>query len=175
MSKIIAFSGTHGTSKTSKAYEYATQCKVVGKNVCVLDEVARECPLPINKGASEMSQYWIIASQIKRELDLSLRYPLVVTDRTIMDTAAYARVLGGFNRGELHFIGNYVKGYHKIYLLDPDIFDFQVDDGVRDLDRKFRMDVHIELVGLYQDYGITYDLIDSPEIFEEIKSGVDKL
>ena len=122
-----------------------------------------------------MSQYWIIASQIRKEINLSLRYPIVITDRTIMDTAAYARVLGEFKSGELHFIGNYVKMYHKIYLLDPWEFDFQVADGIRDMDRKFRMDVHTELVGLYQDYGILYEMVDSLETFEKIKNEVDKL
>lgn len=158
MKKIIAFSGTHGTSKSTKAYQLASILKLKGSNVIVIDELARECPLPINKGATELTQYWILTAQMKREIELLDKYEYIISDRSIIDTLAYSATLGitNFDFGNT-VMGNYVKKYYKdIFLLDPTGFNYQINDGVRDMNPEFRMEVHQNMVKLYESFGIEY-------------------
>lgn len=156
---LIAFSGTHGTGKSFRAYNFAIDLKLMGYNVVVLDELARECPLKINKEAGILTQYWILASQMKKEIKLMDRYDYIISDRSVFDTIAYAVTLGLIDFSNDSLISNYVRdNYFKIFVLDPDAFDYQVDDGVRDMDVGFRYTVHTNLLKIYDQYGIDYYL-----------------
>lgn len=146
-SKCIAFSGTHGTGKSTQAYALATQLKLAGKNVILLDELARECPLAINKEASSDSHWWILCAQIKRELELKNKYEYIICDRTVIDTLAYARVLGMYIGEEL-FITYAKNAYDKILYLDHNAYNYQIDDGIRDMDAIFREEVAEALMNL---------------------------
>lgn len=54
----IAVSGTHGTGKTLKMFELAKDYKLKypNKEVTVITEIARKCPLPINEDAPLKAQ-----------------------------------------------------------------------------------------------------------------------
>lgn len=164
MSEIIAFSGTHGTGKTTQTYLLAAKMKLDGKNVCTLDEVARECPYGINQKASWAAEEWILSTQINKELYLTKIYPNVITDRTVIDTLAYGLVLGLFNDNEKPFFARYAQNYSQIFLLDPVVFDYQKDDGIRDLDKDFRLSIHNKLVNLYLELGIKFIYVDDPNM-----------
>lgn len=169
MKNIIAISGTHGTSKSCTAYNLASKLKISGVNVAVIDELARECPLKINKDAGELTQYWILASQMKREIELIGRYDYIITDRSIIDTLAYGITLGVISMYSDNFISNYVKSYYKkIFVLDPLIFNYHISDGIRDMDSEFRYNVHVNLVELYLKLGIDFELIVDKNKFDNI-------
>ena len=168
MNKIIAFSGTHGTGKSTCAYSLAANYKLSGKSVVVLDELARECPLKINKEADDLTQYWILSSQIKKEIKLMGRYDYVICDRAIVDTIAYGITLGVLHSGLVYSYLPYILKYYKdIYLLDPYIFNYQKDDGIRDMDKEFRLQVHHNLMVLYDTYSIPHTLINSQEKLDD--------
>lgn len=168
--KLIAFSGTHGTGKTTQAYALAAKLKKLGKSVVVLDELARECPLPINKEATDATQYWILAAQIKRELKLMSKYSTVITDRCIFDTIAYGTVLGLLSSSLAKAYEPYVNQYYsRIFVLNPEAFSFQKDDGVRDMDVSFRNNIHDCLIRTYNDCGVDFTMINSQEQLNEIK------
>jgi predicted ATPase len=136
----------------------ASKLKLTGHNVIVIDELARECPLPINKDASELTQYWILTAQMKREIETFCKYDFIISDRSVIDTLAYSVTLGitSFDFGN-KVMGNYVKKYYKdIFLLDPIGFNYHTPDGVRDMDNTFRMEVHDNLKKLYDNFGINY-------------------
>lgn len=157
---IIAFSGTHGTSKSTNAYRLAANLKLNGYNVAVIDELARECPLAINKSAGLLTQFWIFAAQMKREIELMDKYDYIISDRSLFDTFAYAVTLRLLNIDDA-LISNYINNtYAHIFVLDPVGFNFHVPDGIRDMDVQFRDDVHDNLVCLYNHYNINYTYID---------------
>ena len=154
---LIAISGTHGCGKSYAAYKLTTDMRKNGYNVVVIDELARECPLSINQAASELTQYWILAAQIEREIALMSKYQYIITDRSVFDTLAYAVTLNLMNSNLFEFVANYVKNNYKyIFLLDPIGFNYHISDGIRDMDPKFRMDVHKNLVMLYEKFDISY-------------------
>ncbi|MFW5957777.1 MAG: AAA family ATPase [Desulfosalsimonas sp.] len=94
--RIIAFTGTHGTGKTTAVYrEAARLCmKHPGRRIGVVLETASQCPFPINKQGSKLSQQWIFHTHISRELDALQHYDTIVSDRTCVDAIAYTWVLG---------------------------------------------------------------------------------
>jgi nicotinamide riboside kinase len=169
MTKYVALSGTHGTGKSTLAYKLAALLKVKGFSTILVDEMARECPLPINMQATTATQLWILAAQMKRELELLGRYDYVICDRTLVDTLAYATVLGQWVPVESYL--DYVKHtYDSIYLLDHTSFNYQIDDGVRHMDPRFRKDVAYTLIDLYNDGPVSYNLIFSEsELFEDFE------
>ena len=167
---IIALSGTHGTGKTTLAYELCSKLKKKGIGSVVLDERARECPFPINKDGTEETQTWLIVSQIQRELELSLSYDTVVVDRSIVDPIAYGNLtLGsGIYYKFLSYCKSHIERYYSmIYVLNPKKFNYMQDDGVRDMDMSFRCAAHTELVKLYDQIGVEYKVIyEREDVFE---------
>jgi thymidylate kinase len=173
MKNIIAFSGTHGTGKSSAAYKFTADLKLNTFNVIVIDEFARECPLPINKCANQDTQYWLICSQIKRELEVANKYDYIISDRSIFDSLAYGLVLNILDESLAYFIANYLNlKYKHILLLDPSSFNYSTNDGTRDLDPLFRLKVHERLLYLYNKYNIKYELILN---HNQIKSYLNKI
>jgi nicotinamide riboside kinase len=166
MKKIISISGTHGTGKSSLVYEIAYRLKVMGSNVVVLNELARECPFGINADSGDNTQIWLICKQICAELELMDKYDIVVTDRGIIDSYCYGLCLNRY--GLSKFLGDYIKShiekyYKNLYLLDKDSFDFHIDDGVRDMDTGFRDAVHNEMLSTMNGLGLNYSLVFNKE------------
>jgi signal recognition particle GTPase len=53
----IAFSGSHGTGKTTSVYKECLNYKRnQNKDVAIITEIARQCFLPINQNAPIVSQ-----------------------------------------------------------------------------------------------------------------------
>jgi thymidylate kinase len=85
----IAFIGTHGVGKTTLCYDLAAALKRLDIAVDLVKEVARSCPLPINRETTEVAQRWILHAQIAREIELGAAYEAIVCDRAVLDNYAY--------------------------------------------------------------------------------------
>lgn len=96
MTTKIAYSGAHGTGKTSCVYSESFNQKSANptKSVCAMNEVARDCPFQINLNSTYLSQLWIFTNQIVREIELANRYDIIICDRTVVDCIAYSKVFG---------------------------------------------------------------------------------
>jgi predicted ATPase len=94
--RIIAFTGTHGTGKTTAVYDLAANlCKDrPGKRIGIVAENASLCPFPYNKEATPAAQQWIFATHISRELSALQHYDIVVADRSCVDPIAYTWAMG---------------------------------------------------------------------------------
>ena len=172
MKKIIAFSSTHGTGKSSLAYMLAAKMKLSGHNVIVLDELARRCPFPINQNPDERTQIWLITKQIAEELELIDKVDYLIVDRGIMDSLCYDKVVSKSVDSAVmcdslfSYLLQHIEKYYKIiYVPHKDSFNYQMDDGVRDLDIKFRDDVYHTMTTLYNRFSdvIPYKIIHKPE------------
>lgn len=173
MSKnLISFSGSHGCGKTTSAYSLCTKLKMAGKNVLVLDEFARTCPFEINQNSGTKTQRWLITKQMCSELELIDKFEYVITDRTVMDPYAYAITLGqDWIECYMPAIENHIKTYcYKIYIPEPTAFNYQIDDGTRDLDPEFRAKVFENILTSYNKCGIDYTIIsDLSDVYHDLE------
>lgn len=174
MKKIIAISGTHGTGKSDLAYNLCIFLKRKGKSVIVLDELIRESPFKINQEASDSTQSWTICKQIVRELELMEKYDYIITDRSVLDAYCYGKALdqeGTWNTCVYLdvFLKEHIhKYYKKLYLLDMDSFNFNIEDGVRDTDDAFRTAVFSNLQDTFYELGVRHTLIKNvQEIYSD--------
>ena len=81
----IAFIGTHGVGKTTLCFELAALLKKRDKTVEMVREVARFCPLPINRDTTVAAQSWILHTEIAEELVAEHKPELLFCDRSVPD------------------------------------------------------------------------------------------
>jgi len=159
---IIAYSGAHGTGKTTSVYELACALKKSQKTeVGIILETARTCPYPIcsknNPQPTRQAQLWIFSAQMQAEMNASRRYGLVVSDRTIIDCIAYTAAAGMY---DLAFAmkamaENYAKSaYKEVRFRNILDHDYLADDGTRDMTGSIRSEVEMALLSLYSELGI---------------------
>jgi predicted ATPase len=161
--RIYAFTGTHGTGKTTAVYELAAWLKRTrpGQEVGIVSEVARLCPYPICGRAAgarvdDAAQRWIFAAQVRAELDALANYHWVVSDRTVCDCIAYTRAGGleSLARAMMMMAAGHVRVYQEVYMLRCADIGPAADDGVRSTDEAFRQRVEDELITIYHQIGV---------------------
>jgi nicotinamide riboside kinase len=137
----IAFIGSHGIRKTTAALAFATVIQRAGRSVEFAREVVRDNPLGINESATGEAQLWVLASQIRRELELAPKAECLVTDRGVMDNFAYyLRACSGEDRFSVEpLVRAWSATYDLVVRLTPDIRIRA--DGVRSTDGRFRDEV----------------------------------
>lgn len=165
MKQFIGISGAHGTGKTQAALCRAQAIKgeFPELRVGVLMEIAAECPLPINRDASEDAQLWIFTAQIARELEMMNHYDLIVCDRTPADSIAYTWCLGfealALTMGRI--AGPHIRRhYQQIIFRTINRNHYLYKDGRRDMDPQFRRAVESEMKSIYRRMDLP------PEIFQ---------
>jgi len=90
----IAFSGVHGTGKTSLIKTVSQLLIKYNKSVYVVREVARECPYPINEESTVRSQRWLWSEHQKSELEaVGSGCEIILCDRSLMDNLCYYKRL----------------------------------------------------------------------------------
>ena len=95
----IAFIGSHGVGKTTLCYGLAARLKTLDISLDVVNEVARRCPLPINRETTFAAQAWILHTQIAEEVVAASRYDLVICDRSVLDNFVYLLLASREPRG----------------------------------------------------------------------------
>jgi nicotinamide riboside kinase len=137
----IAFIGSHGIRKTTAALAFATVIQRAGRSVEFAREVVRDNPLGINESATGEAQLWVLASQIRRELELAQKAECLVTDRGVMDNFAYyLRACSGEDRFSVEpLVRSWSATYDLVVRLTPDVRIRA--DGVRSTDDRFRDEV----------------------------------
>jgi predicted ATPase len=153
----IAFIGTHGVGKTTLCFELAACLKRLDVSVDVVKEVARHCPLPINRDTTLDAQQWILHSQIAQEIELSQAYEAIVCDRAVLDNYAYLVHATGRQEGLEGLIRHWMSTYSmlvKVPVISPPAFD-----GTRDVSVDFQLEIDGLITELTNDFGLeTVDL-----------------
>lgn len=148
----IAFIGTHGVGKTTLCFELAAALKRLDLSVDLVKEVARACPLPINRDTTDAAQNWILHSQVAREIELAEAYDMIVCDRSVVDNYAYMVQAAG-RRPELEpFIRHWLATYGllvKVPVIAPPAFD-----GTRDTSVDFQMAIDRTLDQLLEEFAV---------------------
>jgi len=158
---IIAYSGTHGTGKTTSVYKKAEELKMNNQNkeVGTILEIARRCPFKIlsknNDKPSKEAQLWIFSQQVSTELMMSKIYDIVVSDRSIIDTIAYTIAFGYKNLADamLGIAWEYIHVYKEIHFKSIKKNNYLSDDGIRHLDQDLRLQIEEEMTDRRRDDG----------------------
>jgi len=169
----IALTGSHGTGKTTLAYELTAELKKHGINATMCTEVARKCPFPIHRKGNFQSQLWIFVTQIKDELEAEKDYEFVVCDRSVLDTYAYTKYL--LTSADTERLWAFARENLKTYDLlfkTPIIDSYIIEDGVRDTDKKFQQDIDAILNKFLNESKIPY--IELPKT-NQLKFILDKI
>jgi predicted ATPase len=159
---IVAYTGTHGTGKTTAVYTRAAMFKreYPDSEVGIVCETARLCPYPVLGQGSEwvrdVSQRWIFAAQQQAELSAAARYDIVVCDRTVCDCIAYT-LAGGLEhlaRSMMDLAQHHVDSYDHVYLRRMLPETPAADDGFRSRDETMRARVEECLIEIYHRLGV---------------------
>jgi thymidylate kinase len=139
----VAFIGSHGVGKTTLCFELAAHLKKRDKIVEMVREVARFCPLPINRDTTMAAQSWILHTEIAEELVAEQKAEVVVCDRSVLDNYCYL-----LQTGRAPMLEPLVRWWTATYqlLVKVPILDGLQFDGLRDVDDAFqrRIDEAIE-------------------------------
>jgi len=150
----LAFIGTHGVGKTTLCFELAASLKRLDLSVDLVKEVARSCPLPINRETTDAAQNWILHTQVAREIELSDGYDAIVCDRAVLDNYAYMVHAAG-RRAELEpFIRHWMNSYDllvKVPVIAPPSFD-----GTRDTSVDFQLGIDDLIDKLLGEFGLEF-------------------
>lgn len=157
----IAFIGTHGVGKTTLCYDLAANLKRRDLTVELVREVARECPLPINRETTLKAQSWILHSQIAWELQAEAKAEVVVCDRAVLDNFCYlkrATATTGVDPVLESVVRAWTHSYDFLFHV-PIVGDLRFD-GVRDTDRMFQREIEELLESLLAAWSIPFRTLD---------------
>lgn len=131
----IAFIGTHGVGKTTLCYDLAALLKRGDVHVDIVKEVARLCPLPINRQTSLDAQTWILMTQVAEEIRSAHSHQVVVCDRSVLDNYAYMVLACGRQKPIERFVDHWIRSYDLLFKVP--LSGSVSADGVRDTDEFF--------------------------------------
>jgi predicted ATPase len=152
--KKIAFSGTHGTGKTTSVAQAFLDWKINNhdKTVTIFTENARDSPFPINKNGTQEGQLWIFCNQLQKELLLQQKYDVVICDRSVCDSIAYTKFHGLDNLVEsmISLASHHMNTYDEIIFKKSATNNYWFKDGLRDSeDTSFRLGMENALIDIY--------------------------
>ncbi len=164
----IAIVGTHGTGKSTLSYLMASHYKKQGKNVKIIQEVARSCPFPINHGMTVEAAKWIYYEHARKELEAEAKHEIVICDRSVYDSFVYASYFD--INSELKSLESiayeHLSTYDKVIFVIPDI-QLQTD-GTRSSDPQFQLGIFMAYSQLTEE--LDFIEIKSSQIFDPEES-----
>src|SRR5215470_17436990 len=131
----VAFIGTHGVGKTTLCFELAALLKKRDKLVEMVREVARFCPLPINRDTTIAAQSWILHTEIAEELAAENKAEIVICDRSVLDNYCYLIQTG--RHPNLEPLVRWWTETYRVLIKVPVVGSLQFD-GLRDVDSTFQ-------------------------------------
>ncbi len=141
----VALIGSHGVGKTTLCFELAARLKRRDVDVEMVREVARHCPLPINRQTSLQAQSWILHTQMAWEIEAEAAHELVLCDRSVLDNYCYLHHAAGRRPEWDPLLRHWLTTYDL--LVRVPISTRPRWDGVRDTDTGFQTAIESLLDG----------------------------
>jgi GTPase SAR1 family protein len=154
----IAFIGTHGVGKTTLCFDLASRLKRLDRGVDIVKEVARSCPLPINRDTTLDAQAWILHTQIAQEIAAVSQYEAVICDRSVLDNYAYLVHSAGRRAAYDALVGAWVDTYSALFKVP--VIQAPSFDGMRDLSQGFQLEIDQVIDELLDAFGIICHRLD---------------
>ncbi len=153
----VAFIGTHGVGKTTLCFELAALLKKRDKVVEMVREVARFCPLPINRETTVAAQSWILHTEIAEELVAENKAEIVICDRSVLDNYCY--LLQSGKHPNLEPLVRWWTGTYQLLIKVP-IVGSMTYDGLRDVDSAFQLVVDEKIEEVVTDWSVPVVRLD---------------
>lgn len=146
----IAFIGTHGVGKTTLCFELAALLKKRDRSVEMVREVARFCPLPINRETTIPAQSWILHTEIAEEIVAAHKAEIVICDRSVLDNFCYL-----LYAGKAPALEPLVRWWTTTYglLIKVPVVSDPMFDGLRDVDVTFQRAIDAKIEEVLKDWG----------------------
>jgi thymidylate kinase len=154
----VAFIGSHGVGKTTLCYDLASRLKRLDQSVDLVKEVARGCPLPINRDTTLEAQAWILHTQIAQEIAAVSQYPVVICDRSVLDNYAYLVHSTGRRAEYDAVVRSWVATYDCLFKVP--VLTMPSFDGTRDLSATFQQEIDAVLEQLLSDFAVPCRRLD---------------
>lgn len=154
----IGFIGSHGVGKTTLCFDVAARLKRLDLGVELVKEVARACPLPINRETTADAQAWILHTQIAEEIVAAGRYDIVVSDRTVLDNYAYMVHKIGHHQAYVALVRTWMTTYDCVFRVP--IVDAPAFDGIRDTSSVFQREIDDLIAELLVSYDVSCFALD---------------
>lgn len=154
----LAFIGSHGVGKTTLCFDLAARLKRLDWSVDIVKEVARACPLPINRDTTREAQAWILHTQIAEELAAAARYQVVVCDRSVLDNYAYLAYRGGRSIAYDALVREWIGSY--LALIKVPVVASPAFDGTRDTSSAFQREIDDGIERLLEEFGVPCHRLD---------------
>ncbi len=147
----FAFIGTHGVGKTTLCFELAALLKKRDRIVEMVHEVARFCPLPINRDTTIDAQSWILHTEIAAELAAQHKAEIVICDRSVLDNFCYM-----IQAGKAPMLEPLVRWWTATYqlLIKVPIVSPPGFDGLRDTDTSFQRKIDETIESILAEWGV---------------------
>lgn len=147
MVEKIAFLGSHGTGKTTSAFQLAAELKMKPEygntSIGIIAETARECPFPINQDSNHVAQEWIFHRQIIKEYEMGRIHDVLICDRSVLDVVVYTDFIGVKELADrmFNYCVPYLHTYSRLIFKKTESNPFFIHDGTRDMDPHYRLKV----------------------------------
>ena len=182
----IAFTGTHGTGKTTLLHDVIEQ-RSNDDSFGYITEVARgiiERGYPLNAEANTDSYIHYINDQLIAERNIA-DYKLFISDRTLLDPLAYALINRDLPRPYIH--DYFIDMMKNVWLLEKERYDLYIHfpvefpmmfDGVRPADEEYRISIDRMINRLLNEYYVNFVTISGDmnerkrRIFKIIESAI---
>jgi len=147
----FAFIGTHGVGKTTLCFELAALLKKRDRIVEMVHEVARFCPLPINRDTTIDAQSWILHTEIAAELAAQHKAEIVICDRSVLDNFCYM-----IQAGKAPMLEPLVRWWTATYqlLIKVPIVSPPGFDGLRDTDTAFQRKIDETIESILAEWNV---------------------
>ncbi len=140
----LAFVGSHGVGKTTLCFGLAARLKAADISLDVVGEIARRCPLPINRDTTLSAQGWILHTQIAEEILAGARNEVVICDRSVLDNFVYLLLSAGPQPLFKTLVDSWIETYDLLVQV-PIVQDPRAD-GLRSTDPGFQTAIHRRLL-----------------------------
>lgn len=174
MSKIFSFIGAQGVGKTTILNEIIKEHKDMNVITNVVRDLCEDKRIKINKKGNSEAQQIIFDVLKTKYIDylFNLSYEEVdegcISDRSLIDVVAYTKYLYDHKKinktiYELQLCSLkdwvYFNSFSFVYIYIPIEFP-AVDDGVRDVDEKYRREIDENIKWILQECGIDYYILE---------------
>jgi hypothetical protein len=154
----IAFLGSHGVGKTTLCFDTASRIKRLDMGVDLVKEVARACPLPINRETTLEAQAWILHTQIASEIEAASRYEVVICDRSVLDNYAYLVHQVGRRSAYDELVRTWIRSYDGLFKVP--VLQAPSFDGTRDVSGTFQGEIDAVINDLLDAFEVPCERLD---------------